>query len=56
MRINEKDQQIEKCEELILMSVQNIYFGETPFYFWNIIVLDQILRALLSNNNAILHF
>ena len=31
MRINEKDQQIEKCEELILMSVQNIFLVRPPY-------------------------
>ena len=32
MRINEKDQQIEKCEKTDLMNVQNRFFGETPIF------------------------
>ena len=31
MRINEKDQQIKKCEKLILMNVQNNFFCKTPY-------------------------
>ena len=42
-------------KHLNLMNVQNIFWC-SPFYLRNIIYLAQIIRALLSNKNGILHF
>ena len=51
MQINEKDQQIEKCEKSILMNIQNIFLSR-PLLLKEYIFLAQIMRTLLSNKSG----
>ena len=51
----ENDQKPKNVKQFILINVQNNVFGD-PFYLRNIYFFVQILRALLSNKNGILHF
>ena len=64
MRISEKAKQMKKWDLKKVENFQTFNFDECSkylfifslFYLRNIIYLDQIMRDLLSNKNAILHF
>ena len=51
----EKDEKLKNVKQLILMNVQNNFFGE-PRSHKEYNFLAQVLRALLSNKNGILYF
>ena len=50
----EKGQKIKKYQTFNFDEFS--FWGYTPLYLSNIMYLTQILRALLSNNNGILHY
>ena len=51
----EKDQKIEKCQTFNFDEYPK-YFLYSLLYLRNILYLAQMMRALLSNKNGILHF